>query len=73
MVTEPSGVIALTMQQHLPVMFEDYRTLCLCDVGPTFEGPVFHREHVAERIIDALASAGFGIVSTGPTDPIGPM
>lgn len=52
--TCPIEVIELVMRSHLGVQFDDYRVLCLCDVGLTFEGPVYHRQHVAAEILKAL-------------------
>ena len=64
-------VIELTMRRHLPVVFEDYHVLCLCigddNVPRTteFEGPVSHRQHVAEHVLADLAAAGYRLVREG--------
>lgn len=41
-------VIEATLQHHLPAKNPAGWVLCMC--GETYEGPVFHRRHVASLI-----------------------
>lgn len=55
--------IAQILQGHIPVKLLDSRVLCCCDdldgdadARIVYAGPVFHRQHVAERILEALVA-----------------
>jgi hypothetical protein len=61
-------VMALAMQHHLGIAFEDDRVMCLCHAPNAFEGPVFHRRHVAQVIDAYLTAAGYRII--GPEDEV---
>lgn len=50
MSTDP-GLIEHVLRMHLPVAPIDGEVLCICDMKLTFDGPVSHRLHVAEKLL----------------------
>ena len=64
-----TSIIELTMRNHLPVPTPGGRVFCLHT--PTggglheFEGPVYHRLHVAEEVSAALTADGIHLVTEG--------
>jgi hypothetical protein len=65
--SDPCEVLEVAMQCHLPVRLPDATVMCLCHgddddhyrvTTALFDGPVFHRQHVAAIQWAALRAAG---------------
>ncbi len=49
-------IVELVMQHHLPLKLPDDAVMCMCHLdendGMVFTGPVFHRRHVAAKVVE---------------------
>jgi len=66
------AIVEGVLRHHLPIPLKDSgKVMCMCHANSSlppavFDGPVYHREHVAQLILRYLDA---GVVEPHPIDP----